>query len=60
MLDEVDDLVMNGFTYKGKHLKSIVAGDVDLDKSGTEEKARSQKKYRKLIDLIKERLEGPG
>jgi molecular chaperone HtpG len=58
MLDEVDDLVMSGFTYKGKHVKSIVAGDVDLDKSKTEEKAKSQKKYQKLIDLIKERLAG--
>jgi len=58
MLDEVDDLVMSGFTYKGKHVKSIVAGDVDLDKSKKEEKAKSQKKYQKLIDLIKERLAG--
>ena len=58
MLDEVDDLVMSGFTYKGKHVKSIVAGDVDLDKSKKEQKAKSQKKYQKLIDLIKERLAG--
>jgi molecular chaperone HtpG len=58
MLDEVDDLVMSGFTYKGKHVRSIVAGDVDLDKSKKEEKAKSQKKYQKLIDLIKERLAG--
>ncbi|MGA2107284.1 MAG: molecular chaperone HtpG, partial [Syntrophorhabdales bacterium] len=34
MLDEVDDLVMSGFTYKGKHVRSIVAGDVDLDRLG--------------------------
>ena len=56
MLDEVDDLVMSGFTYKGKHVRSIVAGDVDLDKSKKEEKAKSRKKYQKLIDLIKEQL----
>ena len=56
MLDEVDDLVMTGFTYKEKQLKSIVAGDVDLDKSGKAEKEKTQKKYRKLIDLIKEEL----
>ena len=56
MVDEVDDLVMSGFTYKGKHVRSIVAGDVDLDKSKKEEKAKSRKKYQKLIDLIKEQL----
>ena len=56
MLDEVDDLVMSGFTYKEKHVKSIVAGDVDLDKSGKAEKEKAQKKYQKLIDLIKEEL----
>lgn len=56
MLDEVDDLVMSGFTYKEKQLRSIVAGDVDLDKSEEEEKKETQKKYQKLIDLIKERL----
>lgn len=56
MLDEVDDLVMTGFTYKEKQLKSIVAGDVDLDKSGKAEREKTQEKYRNLIDLIKEEL----
>jgi molecular chaperone HtpG len=56
MLDEVDDLVMSGFTYKEKHLRSIVAGDVDLDKAEKTEKKETQKKYQKLIDLIKEQL----
>jgi molecular chaperone HtpG len=56
MLDEVDDLVMTGFAYKGKQLKSIVAGDVDLDKSGKAEREKTQEKYRNLIDLIKEEL----
>jgi len=56
MLDEVDDFVMTGFSYKNKALKSIVAGDVDLDKSEKGEKEKTRKKYRKLIDLIKEEL----
>jgi len=56
MLDEVDDLVMSGFTYKEKQLRSIVTGDVDLDKSEKKEKKEAQKKYRKLIDLIREHL----
>ncbi|OPY69671.1 MAG: Chaperone protein HtpG [Syntrophorhabdaceae bacterium PtaU1.Bin034] len=56
MLDEVDDLVMNGFTYKDKQVKSIIAGDVELDKSEKAEKEKAQKKYQKLINLIKEQL----
>jgi molecular chaperone HtpG len=56
MLDEVDDLVMSGFAYKDKQLRSIVAGDVNLDKSEKAEKEETQKKYQKLIDLIKDQL----
>jgi molecular chaperone HtpG len=56
MLDEVDDLVMTGFSYKGKQVKSIIAGDVDLDKSGKAEREKTQEKYRNLIDMIKEEL----
>ncbi len=56
MLDEVDDLVMNGFTYKEKQVRSVVAGDIDLDKTEKAEKEKTEKKYRKLIDLIKEAL----
>ena len=56
MLDEVDNFVMPGFTYREKQLKSIIAGDVDLDKSEKEEKEKARKKYRKLIDLIKAEL----
>ncbi len=56
MLDEVDDLVMTGFAYKEKQLKSIIAGDVDLDKPGKAEREKTQEKYRSLIDLIKEEL----
>ncbi len=56
MLDEVDDLVMTGFEYKGKRLRSIIAGDVDLNKTDKAEKEKTQEKYQKLIDLIKEEL----
>jgi molecular chaperone HtpG len=56
MLDEVDNFVMQGFSYKEKQLRSIIAGDVDLDKSEKEEKEKARKKYRKLLDLIKEEL----
>lgn len=56
MLDEIDDMVMNGFTYKGKTAKSILAGDIDLDKGEKAEKKKTQEHYGKLIELIKERL----
>ncbi len=56
MLDEIDDMVLNGFTYKGKTLKSILSGDVALDKTEPAEKKKTEEQYRKLIDLIKEQL----
>ena len=55
MLDEIDDVVMGGLEYKGKHLKSVSRGDIDL-KSDSTDKATSRKKYTKLLDVIKERL----
>jgi molecular chaperone HtpG len=56
MLDEVDDLVINGLGYKEKQLRSIVAGDVDLEKTGKEEKEESRKRFENLLGLIKEQL----
>ena len=56
MLDEVDNFVMSGFSYKDKQLRSVIAGDIELDKSEREEKEKASSKYRKLIDLIKEEL----
>jgi molecular chaperone HtpG len=58
MTDEVDNLVLTGFSYKGKQLRSIVTGDVDLGKSESEkeEKEKTLKKYEKLIDLIRGQL----
>ncbi len=56
MPDEVDNFVMSGFSYKDKQLRSVIAGDIELDKSEREEKEKASSKYRKLIDLIKEEL----
>ncbi len=56
LTDEIDDIVMGTFEYKGKKLKSIIKGDIDLDKSKSEEKKESEKKYKKLIEVIKENL----
>lgn len=56
MLDDIDDVIMSNFEYKGKKFKSAIKGDVTLDKSEKEEKEKAGKKYRKLLDLIQDRL----
>jgi molecular chaperone HtpG len=57
MLDDIDDVIMSSFEYKGKKFKSAIKGDVTLDKSEKEEKEKAGKKYRKLLDLINDRLD---
>jgi len=56
MLDDIDDLVLSGFEYKGKRMKSITKGDVDLDKTEKTEKEATQKQYAELMDLMKDTL----
>ncbi len=56
MLDDIDDLVLSGFEYKGKRMKSITKGDVDLDKTEKTEKEATQKQYAGLMDLMKDTL----
>lgn len=56
MLDDIDDFVMGGFEYKGKKLKSVIKGDIKLDKADEAKKEQAEKKYRQLIELIKDRL----
>ena len=57
MLEDIDDVIMSSFEYKGKKFKSAIKGDVVLDKSEKEEKEKAGKKYRKLLDLIQDRLD---
>ena len=57
MLEDIDDVIMSSFEYKGKKFKSAIKGDVTLDKSEKEEKEKAGKKYRKLLDLINDRLD---
>ncbi|MBS1258911.1 MAG: Chaperone protein HtpG [Candidatus Scalindua arabica] len=57
MLEDIDDVVMSSFEYKGKKFKSAIKGDVTLDKSEKDEKEKAGKKYRKLLDLINDRLD---
>ena len=56
MLDEVDDFIVGGLEYKEKKFKSAIKGDVTLDKKEKEEKKNAEKKYKALIELIKDQL----
>ncbi|MBI3592307.1 MAG: molecular chaperone HtpG [Nitrospirae bacterium] len=56
MLDEVDDLIMGSLEYKGKKLKSVIKGEIKLDKTEEADKEKARQKYEKIIDLIKEQL----
>ena len=53
MLDDIDDLIFSGFEYKGKKLKSVLRGDIQLGKQSKDEE---KKKYGKLIEFIREQL----
>ena len=57
MLEDIDDVIMNSFEYKGKMFKSAIKGDVTLDKSEKDKKEKAGKKYKKLLDLINDRLD---
>ncbi len=54
LLDDIDDLIFSGFEYKGKQFKSVLKGDISLDKA--EQKQETREKYHQLIDFIKNRL----
>jgi molecular chaperone HtpG len=56
MLDEVDDFIVGGLEYKGKKFKSAIKGDISLDKDNEAEKKKAEKKYKALIEMIKDRL----
>jgi len=57
MLDDIDDIIMSSFyEYKGKKFKSIIKGDINLDKKDDAEKEETKKKYEKLIELVKDQL----
>lgn len=57
MLDGIDDMIMSNLhEYQGKKFRSAIKGDLNIDKTSAAEKEKAQKKYAKLIELIKERL----
>ncbi|UCD35850.1 MAG: molecular chaperone HtpG, partial [Nitrospiraceae bacterium] len=56
MLDEVDDFIVGGLEYRGKKFKSAIKGDMSLDKAEEKEKKDAEKKYKAIIELIKDQL----
>ncbi len=53
LLDEIDDLIFGGLEYKGKKLKSVIKGDLKLDKTDTKDE---EKQFGKLVGFLKEKL----
>ncbi|MGO9611502.1 MAG: molecular chaperone HtpG [Dissulfurispiraceae bacterium] len=57
MLDEIDDIILSSlFEYKGKKFKSIIKGDVNLDKLKEADREEARRKFEKIIALIKDQL----
>ncbi|MCL4456046.1 MAG: molecular chaperone HtpG [Nitrospirae bacterium] len=56
MTDEIDDLLMAGFEYKGKKLKSVIKGDVSFEGKDKKEREAETKEFAGLISLIKDIL----
>jgi len=59
MLDEIDDFIMSALQeFKGKKVKSVIKGDITLDKTEKADKEKAEKKFKALIELIKYQLKG--
>jgi len=57
MTDDIDDFIMLDLQeYKGKKIKSVIKGDISLDKTDQAEKERSKEKFERLLAVIKEQL----
>jgi molecular chaperone HtpG len=57
LTDDIDDLIMLDLQeYKGKKIKSVVKGDISLDKTKDAEKEAQKGKLEKLLARFKDRL----
>jgi len=56
MLDEIDDLIFSNFEYKGNKFKSIIKGEISIDKLKQGDEKESKEKFEKLLIFIKEGL----
>ncbi|HCL81691.1 MAG TPA: molecular chaperone HtpG, partial [Nitrospiraceae bacterium] len=56
MTDDIDELLMAGFEYKGKKLKSVIKGDVSFEGKDKKEREAETKEFAGIINLIKDTL----
>ena len=57
MTDDIDDIILSSLKeYKGRKIKSVVKGDINLETSSGAEKEKSKEKFGKLLNVIKEQL----
>ncbi|MBI5631914.1 MAG: molecular chaperone HtpG [Nitrospirae bacterium] len=54
MADDIDDFIFSGFEYKGKKFKSVLKGDIKLDKTADNEEEKKQ--FSKLMDFIRDQI----
>ncbi len=57
MTDQADDIIMSSLSeYKGKKIKSVIKGDIVLDKTEDKEKEKAKQKFSKLLEFIRYQL----
>jgi len=57
LTDDIDDIIMLSLQdYRDKKVKSVVKGDINLDKIGDSDREKSTQKFSKLLALIREQL----
>ncbi|MCI4626263.1 MAG: molecular chaperone HtpG [Candidatus Magnetoovum sp. WYHC-5] len=56
LTDEIDDVIFGAYQYKEKMFKSVIRGDISLDKTEEKEKQKSVEKYKGLLEFIKLQL----
>ena len=57
LTDDIDDIIMLSLQeYRDKKVKSVVKGDINLDRHGDSDREKSKQKFEKLLALIKEQL----
>jgi molecular chaperone HtpG len=56
LLDEIDDLIFSNFEYNGKKFKSIIKGEISIDKQKQEIEKESKEKFEKLLIFLKDTL----
>lgn len=56
LLDEIDDLIFSAFEYKGKRFKSVIRGDISIDKQTKEDAEKAKETFERLLRFIKDEL----